>query len=283
MSIDQPSHVVLIPSYNTGARLFKTIADARQLGRPIIVVVDGSTDGTGEELRREAMRDAMLLVLVLPRNLGKGAAILFGLRFAREKGFTHALTMDADGQHSVRHSCGMISASVAHPDAMILGCPSFDSSAPRIRVIGHKIANSCTALLTTRGAIADSLFGLRIYPIEPLIQVFESTSSMRRFDFDSEAVIRLFWRGLRPINVVTPVLYFSRGEGGVSHFRYLRDNLLLTGMYIRLLAVHLARRANQRLPLHSRLRGTRGNDNGRASAQNGRRATPHDKIVNSTS
>jgi glycosyltransferase involved in cell wall biosynthesis len=283
MSVDQPEHVVLIPSYNTGARLFETIADARQLGRSIIVVIDGSTDYTSERLPREAETDATLFVCVLPRNLGKGAAILHGLRLAREKGFTHALTMDADGQHSARHAHGLISESIAHPDAMILGCPSFDASAPGIRVIGHRIANFCTALLTSRGAIADSLFGLRIYPIDALIQVFESTPKMRRFDFDSEAAIRLFWRGMRPINVVTPVRYFTRGEGGVSHFRYLRDNLLLIGMYLRLLATHLTRHANPRLRLPSGLRWLRVDDNGRAPAQDHRRATSHDEIVNSTS
>jgi hypothetical protein len=235
-------HVVLIPSYNTGSRLFETVAAVRQCGLPVIVVVDGSSDGTGETLVRQAAGDAALFACLLAQNQGKGAALLHGLQFARTQGFTHALTMDADGQHSTAHVSELIALSLAHPDCMVLGQPLFDPSAPQIRVFGHKIANFCTSLLTPRGAIGDSLFGFRVYPIGPLIDTFAGTMGMRRFDFDSEAVIRLQWQGVRPINVSTPVRYFRRDEGGISHFRYVRDNLLLTAMYCRLAAVLLARK-----------------------------------------
>ncbi len=241
------SHVVLVPSYNTGTRLFDTIASVRQLARPVIVVIDGSTDGTGEKLVQMAGNDPGLLPKVLSRNQGKGAAILHGLRLAESKGFTHALTMDADGQHSTAHIGEMIGKSVAHPEAMILGQPLFDDSAPRIRILGHKIANFCTGLVTRRGEIADSLFGFRVYPIAQLIEVFASTSGMRRFDFDSEAAIRMSWRGVRSINVVTPVRYFDPNDGGVSHFKYLRDNLLLTAMYARLFSAFWFLRSSRRL------------------------------------
>jgi glycosyltransferase involved in cell wall biosynthesis len=244
MSANQSTHVILIPSYNTGPRLFETIAQVRGLEYRVIVVIDGSTDGTGERLVREAERDPALLACVLPRNQGKGAAILHGLRLARECGFTHALTMDADGQHSISHVNEMIAASLAHPRAMVLGFPLFDETAPRIRVFGHRIANWCTGLVTSRNVIADSLFGFRVYPIMPLLETFERTSTMRRFDFDSEAVIRLCWQGVRPINLATPVRYFRRDEGGVSHFKYLRDNMLLAAMYCRLLSAALPRRIN---------------------------------------
>jgi glycosyltransferase involved in cell wall biosynthesis len=240
MTSNRAAHVVLIPSYNTGARLFDTIAGVRARGLPVIVVIDGSTDGTGETLIRVAEREPDLFACALPMNLGKGAAVLHGLRLARAMGFTHALTMDADGQHSADHISEMIALSLAHPEMMVLGQPLFDASAPRIRILGHKVANFCTGLVTRSGSIRDSLFGFRIYPIPPLIEVFESTSGMRQFDFDSEAVIRLYWNGIRPINVVTPVRYFRRDEGGVSHFRYLRDNILLAAMYLRLLAARLA-------------------------------------------
>jgi hypothetical protein len=241
MSDHYPAHVVLIPSYNTGGRLFETIASVRQRGLKVIVVIDGSTDGTSETLIDAAARDPALFASVMPRNEGKGAAILHGLRLAESKGFTHALTMDADGQHSTAHIGEMIAMSLARPGCMVLGWPLFDASAPRIRVLGHRLANFCTGLVTPRGAIADSLFGFRVYPIRPLLEVFASTSGMRRFDFDSEAVIRLCWRGVRPVNVATPVRYYRRDEGGISHFKYLRDNLLLTRMYFRLGLRRLAR------------------------------------------
>ena len=246
-----PQHVVLIPSYNTGSRLFETIAEVRQRGLPVIVVIDGSSDSTGEELVRRAVDDPALYACVLPHNQGKGAAILHGLELAVAEGFSHALTMDADGQHSAAHIDTMFALSLAHPDSMILGRPVFDASAPQIRVFGHTIANFCTGLLTPRGAIADSLFGFRVYPINPLLEAFAATAGMRRFDFDSEAAIRLHWQGVRPINVDTPVRYFRREEGGVSHFKYLRDNLLLTAMYCRLAAALL-------LSTAARLRRSRG-------------------------
>lgn len=83
--------------------------------------------------------------------------------------------------------------------------------------------------------IGDSLFGFRVYPIEPLVAVMQRQIWMRRFDFDAEAVVRLCWRGVTPINLRAAVQYFSAADGGVSHFNYWRDNALLTWMHIRLL------------------------------------------------
>src|ERR1700733_10993091 len=123
MSTGHPNHVVLIPSYNTGPRLFETIAAVRAHGLPVIVVIDGSTDGTGDRLLRQADTDASLRACVLPVNQGKGAAVLHGLLMARSKGFTHVLTIDEEGQHSTAHMGEMIAASRAHPDAMVLGRP----------------------------------------------------------------------------------------------------------------------------------------------------------------
>lgn len=234
--IGETSHVVMIPSYNTGSRLFDTVAAIRQQDRPVCVVIDGSTDGTGEDLARIAANDPDLHVCVLPRNQGKGAAILHGLHVAHARGFTHAVTVDADGQHSADHIEQLIALSDHHPDAMILGVPVFDASAPAIRIAGHKIANFWANLVTMWTGIGDSLFGFRVYPIAPLLRTFEQTRGMRRFDFDSEAAIRLAWQGVPPINVLTPVRYYRSDEGGVSHFNYLRDNVLLVTMYLRLIA-----------------------------------------------
>lgn len=236
---DRTTHGIVIPSYNTGFRLIETISAIRHHALPIIVVIDGSTDGSDEALPRLAAGDPWLTVGVLPCNQGKGAAVLHGLRLARSMGLTHALTLDADGQHSAAHVGEMVAMSRAHPDAMVLGLPLFDASAPRIRILGHKLANFWTGLVAPRGGIGDSLFGFRVYPIVPLIELFEHTSGMRRFDFDSEAAIRLCWRGVRSVNVATPVRYFRRDQGGVSHFKYLRDNLLLIAMYARLIATRL--------------------------------------------
>ncbi len=234
-------HAVLIPSYNTGTRLFDTVAIVRRLGWPVWVVIDGSTDGTGEDLAREAADDPDLHVCVLSRNQGKGAAILHGLQLAQAQGITHVVTVDADGQHSADHIALLVALSRAHPEAMVLGVPVFDASAPAIRVAGHRVSRFWANLVTLRSGIGNPLFGFRVYPVAPLLRVFGETRWMRRFDFDSEAAIRLSWQGVPAINLPTPVRYFRRDAGGVSHFHYLCDNLLLMFMYARLFAALVPR------------------------------------------
>ena len=143
--------------------------------------------------------------------------------------------------------------SSAHPEAMILGEPVFDASAPSIRVKGRKISNWWANLETLWWGIHDSLFGFRVYPIAPLLRLMRSSLWMRRFDFDVEAVVRLSWGGVPARNLPARVRYFSAAEGGVSHFNYWRDNVLLSSMHFRLflgfvvrLPFLLARRAVSR-------------------------------------
>lgn len=228
------THLVLIPSYNTGPRVYQTVAEARAQWSPVWVVVDGSTDGTAEGLQRMADADPGLRVLVLERNQGKGAAVLHGLEHARAQGFTHALTMDSDGQHPAALISAFMHQSIARPDVMVLGKPVFDASAPLIRVRGRKISNGWTDLETLWAGVGDSLYGFRVYPVRQLVEVMRRQPWMRRFDFDTEAVVRLAWRGVKPVNIDAPVKYLTAEEGGISHFNYLRDNVLLTWMHTRL-------------------------------------------------
>ena len=228
------THLVLIPSYNPGTKVFETVRDALSVWAPVWVVVDGSTDGSEERLLAMAAAEPRLRVFVLPRNGGKGAAVLFGLREAQKRGFTHALTMDSDGQHPAERIGAFMQASMARPDAMVLGVPVFDASAPALRVKGRKISNWWANLETLWAGIHDSLYGFRVYPVGALISVMRRQPWMRRFDFDVEAVVRLCWRGVRPLNLSAPVRYFRPDEGGVSHFSYGRDNVLLTWMHFRL-------------------------------------------------
>ena len=241
MSQASTTHLVLIPSYNPGARVFATVAAARAHWAPVWVVVDGSNDGTGEALSRLAQQDAGLRVIRLVRNRGKGAAVLHGVRAALRDGFTHVLTMDSDGQHPAEEIPAFMSASAAAPAAMILGEPVFDASAPLLRVRGRRISNWWANLETLWVGVHDSLFGFRVYPATPLERVMRRQLWMRRFDFDVEAVVRLCWRGLRPINLPAAVRYFRAADGGVSHFQYGRDNVLLTWMHLRLLAGFMIR------------------------------------------
>jgi glycosyltransferase involved in cell wall biosynthesis len=241
MAIASGTHLILIPSYNTGGRVLQTVWDARQIWQPVWVVVDGSTDGTLEALRALARDDPAIRVLALARNRGKGTAILHGLREAGAAGYTHVMTVDADGQHPTDRIREFMAASQANPDAVVLGQPVFDASAPRVRVHGRKLSNWCADLETLGAGIGDSLFGFRVYPIAPLRDIMERQPWMRGFDFDAEAAVRLCWRGVRPIRLPAPVRYFRPEEGGVSHFNYLRDNALLTWMHVRLIVESLLR------------------------------------------
>lgn len=236
MSAPSTTHLVLVPSYNPGRKVLATVRAARAQWNPVWVVVDGSTDGSTAWLTEEAASDPGLRVLVLPENQGKGSAVLHGITLAAQAGFTHALTMDSDGQHPDTLIPDFMAASQASPQAMVLGKPVFGPEAPTVRVMGRKLSNGWANLETLSFGIGDSLYGFRVYPIAPLMRVMQGTRFMRRFDFDPEAVVRLCWAGVKPINIDAPVRYFTLQEGGVSHFKYVRDNLLLSGMHARLLA-----------------------------------------------
>jgi glycosyltransferase involved in cell wall biosynthesis len=235
------THLVLIPSYNTGATVYATVQAARAQWCPVWVVVDGSTDGTAQGLQDLAARDPGLRVMVLPHNQGKGAAVLHGLHEAAAAGFTHALTMDSDGQHPAALIPAFMQASLARPDTMVLGRPVFDASAPLLRVRGRRVSNWWTNLETLGAGVADSLYGFRVYPVRDLAAVMQGQPWMRRFDFDTEAVVRLAWRGVKPVNLDAPVKYLSAAEGGVSHFQYGRDNVLLSWMHTRLMVEFVLR------------------------------------------
>jgi glycosyltransferase involved in cell wall biosynthesis len=227
------THLILIPSFNSGRLLASTVAEARAYWAPVWVVIDGSTDGSTTTVEAMAGADPALRVLRLPRNRGKGEAVRHGLVAAQASGFTHALIMDADGQHPADRIPLFMSASTATPDALVMGRPVFGADAPWVRVVARRLCNWFAKLETLR-QIGDTLFGFRVYPVAALLPVMQAHGGMRRFDFDPEAAVRLAWRGVPLIHLPAPVRYLSRAEGGVSHFHYLRDNLLLIGMHFRL-------------------------------------------------
>lgn len=237
MSRPAPSttHLVVIPSYNTGALVLQTAKAALAVWQPVWVVVDGSTDGSGEMLHELGANEEHLRVIELEKNSGKGAAVLAGARAALTEGFTHILTMDADGQHPPERIEQFMAESKDAPGALVLGKPEFGQDAPALRVHGRKISNFWAKLETLWAGIGDSLFGMRVYPIAELVAVMSRIRFARRFDFDPEAAVRLCWKGLTIRNLDCPVRYLSESEGGVSQFRYLRDNALLTWMHLRLL------------------------------------------------
>jgi glycosyltransferase involved in cell wall biosynthesis len=233
--ISSTSHLVLIPSYNTGPRLAATASAALARWNPVWVVVDGSTDGSEKAVQAMAEADPRLRVIRRERNGGKGAAIATGTEAALEAGFTHILTMDADGQHPADSIPEFMRASEQHPSALILGRPVFGAEAPAARRLGRQLSIVLARLEILGPGIDDSLFGFRVYPAAELKRAFASTRWGRRFDFDHEIAVRMFWAGTPTVNLPASCRYWSKAEGGVSHFHYVRDNLILIWLNTRLI------------------------------------------------
>ena len=204
-AVASATHLVLIPSYNPGSIVVETVRAARQYWNPVWVVVDGSTDESPALLQDMAQNDDGLRILTLPRNNGKGAAVLHGLQQAKQLGYTHVLTMDSDGQHPATLIPTFMQASQEQPRAMVLGVPIFAADAPRARVYGRKISNFWAQFETLWHGIGDSLYGFRVYPIAPLMRIMQGQHWMRRFDFDPEAAVRMAWAGVPARNIQAPV------------------------------------------------------------------------------
>jgi glycosyltransferase involved in cell wall biosynthesis len=234
-------HLVLVPTYNSGPKLLETVRAALQFWPAVWVVVDGSTDGSGDKLTAVQNTLSGLKIISLPQNQGKGAAVLAALRPAAEAGFEVVLVMDADGQHPADRIPEMMQLSEENPDAMILGEPVFAADAPASRKHGRRVGNWWANLETLWGGVNDSLFGFRVYPVPESISILDAISGGRRYTFDTELAVRLYWHGVRPINVKVPVKYLLAQEGGVSHFHYVRDNLLLIKAHTFLVFGMLAR------------------------------------------
>lgn len=240
---------VIIPTYNSGPLLRETVDAVLKIGYPVIVAVDGSNDGSEADVECMAKERPLLNLLVFKKNQGKGAVVLAAMALAIKHGWTHAAVFDSDGQHEATDLPRFMEASICHPEAMILGVPRFGEDAPKLRVIGRVVGNWWTHLETLWGGVEDSLFGFRVYPIEQSLRVMQGIWGGRRFDFDTQLVVRLYWEGSQPINLPTRVTYRTRESGGVSHFRYVRDNALLT-----LVHAFLVLQAIVRLPRLIRLR-----------------------------
>src|SRR5688572_4868383 len=201
------THLVLLPTYNTGPRLRGVVAEVLQHWRAVLVVVDGSTDGSEKVLAGLARADSALHVLVQPRNGGKGAAVLAGAKWARSQGFTHALVMDADGQHPAASIAEFMAASQARPEALVCGRPVFPANIPPERLHGRKLSVGLVHFELLGRGVDDPLFGFRIYPLAPLLDVLGPRRGGRRYDFDTEAAVRLVWAGVPPTNLAAPVRY----------------------------------------------------------------------------
>lgn len=230
------THLVIIPSYNPGARLLSTVKAALAVWQPVWVIDDGSTDGSLAEVI-ELMRESGEALRVLRRsaNGGKGAAVLVAAQAALAEGYTDALVMDADGQHPAGHIPEFMEASASRPGTLVVGLPEFGAEAPKVRLYGRKLSVWMVWLELLGPKVRDPLFGFRVYPLAPLVQAMQQTRWARRYDFDPEVAVRMVWAGTPTLNLPAPCRYIPREQGGISHFHYLRDNVRMVALHTRLI------------------------------------------------
>lgn len=221
---------MLIPTYDNPATIRNVVERVREHLSDVVVVNDGS-GAEGRAACERLAEDELAHVVHRPKNGGKGAAVKTGFRAAHELGYTHAFQVDADGQHNLDDIPRFLDVARQNPDALILGAPMFDESAPAGRKIGRQITVFWVDVETGGKVIADPMCGFRIYPLDQAVQVRVPSDMM---DFDPEVAVKLVWRGVPVINLPTKVRYVSREEGGVSHFRLFKDNVLISWMHTRL-------------------------------------------------
>ncbi len=237
----------VIPVYNHPDRLPAVVAALRQRTLPVILVDDGSNAATREVLDGLVSGDAVEC-LHFSRNQGKGAAVLAGIEHAASRGFSHALQVDADGQHDLDDAPKLLALATEHPECLISGCPEYDDSVPAVRFYGRYLTHALVWLETLSFQLKDSMCGFRVYPVAPSMQLSRRVRIGKRMDFDTDIMVRLYWAGTDSLFVPTRVRY---PEGGSSHFRMLRDNArmawlhmrLVTGMALRLVSQLQLRRS----------------------------------------
>jgi len=222
---------VVIPCYNHGATMAQVIARLQPAGLPCFVVDDGSDEATRATLETLAAEHENITLTRLARNAGKGEAVIRGLQAAAQAGFTHAVQVDADGQHAIEDMPELLALAESHPQALISGQPVYDETIPRSRLYGRWITHVWVWVETLSLQLKDSMCGFRVYPIAPTLQLASRVTLGKRMDFDTEVMVRLYWQGNISYFVPTRVTY---PQDGLSHFDALKDNLRISRMHTRL-------------------------------------------------
>lgn len=222
---------LLIPCYNHAGPLAAVLARLAEFELPCLLVDDGSEPVAAAALDALAARYPWVSLLRHPHNQGKGGAVMTGLRRAHELGFSHALQVDADGQHDLTDLPALLAEARQHPAALVSGRPLYDDSVPKGRLYGRYITHVWVWIETLSFAIKDSMCGFRVYPLASTCALLERVALGRRMDFDTEVMVRLHWAGVPMRFVPTRVIYPVDGR---SHFRLFRDNLDISWMHTRL-------------------------------------------------
>lgn len=228
---------VLIPVYNHAAAIAETCQGARRLGVPLLLVDDGSDAECAAVLDSLATADDVTLIR-LPVNRGKGAAVRAGLIEAGRRGFTHALQVDADGQHAPDDFPPFLAGLSADQEQLRIGYPRFDASVPRHRFYARYATHALVWLNTLSFALRDTMCGVKLYPVAAVNRLVARHACGDRMQFDTELPVRWLWAGLAVANLPVRVHY---PLDGVSHFALWRDNVLLAAMHGRLFCGMLKR------------------------------------------
>jgi glycosyltransferase involved in cell wall biosynthesis len=223
--------IAVIPVYNhptTVGTMTQAVLDA---GLRCILVDDGCEATCAAVLDGLVARHGAAVSLVrLPQNRGKGGAVIAGLREAQRQGYSHALQIDADGQHEAADIPRFLERARQAPDAVVIGRPLYDASIPRGRLVARYVTHVWVWINTLSFDIRDSMCGFRIYPLAPVVELLAQPIG-QRMDFDCEVLVRLHWRGVPIVNLPTRVTY---PRDGISHFRGWLDNWLISRMHARL-------------------------------------------------
>ena len=230
---------IIIPVYNHHTFIEHTLEQIRIYDVPVFLVDDGSIAECATLLRELTESNPQTIHLLrLDRNQGKGAAVMEGMRFAAGKTFTHALQIDADGQHNTKDIPQFLEQAKQNPDSVICGKPVYDSSVPKGRLYGRYLTHFWVWVETLSFDIKDSMCGFRVYPLAATLDLINKNRIASRMDFDIEILVRLYWKGLKIITVETPVIY---PENGVSHFAMVKDNIRITKTHTRLVFAMLGK------------------------------------------
>lgn len=231
--------IVVIPVYNHHAHIASIVAALRRMAQPCILVDDASDAPCAATLR--GLADAYADTVTLVRhetNQGKGGAVLSGLARAYAMGCTHALQIDADGQHDLGDVPTLLTLARMHPRALVTGQPVFDASVPRSRLYLRYLTHAMVSVNTLNPTLRDAMCGFRVYPVRRVLALARRVTLGRRMDFDIEILVRLDWAGVPIVLQPTRVQYPT---DGVSHFQLVADNVRITSLHTRLFFGMLAR------------------------------------------
>ena len=220
----------VIPVYNHETAVPAVIDALLAAGLPCVLVDDASSPACAAVLEHLALGDNIFLIR-LAVNQGKGGAVMAGLREASRLGFTHALQVDADGQHDLRDVATFMQVSQQNPEALICGYPQYDASVPKGRLYARYLTHVWVWINSLSLQIPDSMCGFRVYPLAPSLALINSVKLGKRMDFDPEILVRLAWRN-QPMRWLPTKVHYPLD--GLSHFRLFHDNALISSMHTKL-------------------------------------------------